>query len=102
VNGSVEMRRITTSGHVDLTNLEVGGHLHMADARIGTDLLAHSVWRQDTRFLKVGTAAPTRAANGRLAFSCIALNLEGAHVDGNAILSGLELRRRMRAPASER
>jgi len=93
VNGSVEMRRITTSGHVDLTNVEVGGHLHMADARIGTDLLAHSVWRQDTRFLKVGTAAPTRAANGRLAFSCIALNLEGAHVDGNAILSGLELRR---------
>jgi hypothetical protein len=97
VVGSIEMRRIITGGHIDLTNLKVvGGSVRLNDARIGTDLFARRSWLRGKDFLvgkdRCADPAAREEAPCSLALECSGLDLDNAHVEGDAFLSGVELR----------
>lgn len=80
------MRRVTTAGRIDLTNMKVSrGQLKLDDARIGTDLLARSSALRGRDFRDASRD------DARLALVCGGIDLDGAKVDGDVVLSGLNL-----------
>ena len=97
VRGNVEMRRLVTGGRVDLTNLKVvDGAVLLKDARIGTDLFARRSTLRGWDFEQARDRSPATSRDGdsdhcALALECSLLDLDGARINGDALLSGLNL-----------